>query len=149
MTENLKIFTDRLKEGEEELIKLTLPGAFLGIEEEDLLTLNPIVIQGKAYCVDPILMISLQVSTQVSIPCSICNQLTPVNLDHSDISFSIPLEDISSTIFDYSEMLREELVMMIPQFVECSSGNCPHRAVLNQYVKKDLPPPDNFPFAEL
>ncbi|MGR3973051.1 MAG: hypothetical protein QRY72_00500 [Candidatus Rhabdochlamydia sp.] len=149
MTEDLILFIDRLEEGQEELINHTLAGSFLGIHEEEIQTPHPVMIKGKASCICSFLMLSLEVSTVIVMPCSICNALTTVCLSNQDISYSLPLSDLPSSQFDYTELVREEIVMMIPQFTHCSQGNCPKREGINQYCKKNVPSSQNFPFAQL
>jgi uncharacterized metal-binding protein YceD (DUF177 family) len=146
MKELLKIFTDQLQEGETETIDLTLPPEFLDLSEKDIQTPSPILVKGEAYVVDDLLIFSLSIQTEIEMLCSICNGMTRVSLENKNIDLSLSLSELPSSIFDYSDLLREEIIMLIPQFAECSEGSCPKRKELKNHLKQD---PHYFPFKNL
>lgn len=150
MPEQLKIFTEQLKNDHHEKIDAVLSPEFLDLHEQEMSTPAPVVVKGEAYVVDDLLMLSLAVCTDIEMPCSICNAPTRVSLQNKNIFTSIPLSELPSSIFDCSTLIREEILMLLPQFVECKNGACPERQALKSYLKSDKKSEtQNFPFADL
>jgi len=146
MPEQLKIFTEQLQNDRREKLNLSLPPDFLDLNEKEVKATSPVVIKGEVYVLDDLLMLAFDVSTEVEMPCSICNTSTKVPLQNKNILISIPLSELPSSIFDCSDLVREEIIMLLPQFIECKKGGCPRRQELKSYLKKDS---QNFPFADL
>jgi uncharacterized metal-binding protein YceD (DUF177 family) len=148
--EQLKIFTEQLKGDRREKLDASLSPDCLDLHEKEITVPSPIVVQGEAYVVDDLLMLSLSVKTAVEMPCSICNAAVRVSIQNKDIFISIPLSELPSTIFDCSALVREEVLMLLPQFVECKEGACPERQTLKSYLKTGKKEEtQNFPFADL
>lgn len=150
MKEQLKVFTEQLRNGHKEKIDISLSPDFLGLHEEGIQTTSNIAVQGEAYCVDDTLMLLLHFKTEIQMACSVCNAPTRLPLQNKNILLSFPLSALPSSVFDYSAHLREEIIILIPQFAECSQGSCPERKEMQSYLKTT--PNDNrhnFPFADL
>jgi uncharacterized metal-binding protein YceD (DUF177 family) len=150
----LKIHTEQLNEEKREEINLTLPPDFLDVKEDDLYFPHPIHVKGETYVITDHLVLLLTVKTQVQMPCSICNKKISVPLETQDISHTLPLAEMESTIFDYTDLLREEIILLIPLFAECENGKCPERDQIAKFMKKKAADPaadptQNFPFADL
>jgi uncharacterized metal-binding protein YceD (DUF177 family) len=146
----LKLYTEQLKSGKREAIELMLPPDFLKIEESDIAFKTPIHLKGEAYAADDHLVLQLSAQTEALMPCGICNEMTLVFLQTEEIYHTILFEDLPSTIFDFSDIVREEIVLLIPQFVECKQGECPERSSVSKYIKsKSVSPTNHFPFADL
>lgn len=147
MESPLKIFTEQLRNGKRETFEHTLPPDFLEIHEPDLVFHHSIHVKGEAYATDEDLILQLIAHTEAQMPCSICNQMTFVTLKTEKLYHTIPLDD--STTFDFTDILREELVILIPQYVECH-GKCPERQTVSKFMKnKAVSPQNHFPFADL
>ncbi|MBM3207620.1 MAG: DUF177 domain-containing protein [Chlamydiae bacterium] len=151
----LKIFIDRLKEGSIEKFSHEISPAVLSIEEENLSFPTPIKLQGEAYLAADHLIIKIQIHAKAKIPCSICNEPTEVDINIPNFYHTEPVEDISGSIFDYTEIVREDILLEIPQFCECN-GKCPERETVKKYLKNSekkekasVSTPMHFPFAEL
>jgi uncharacterized metal-binding protein YceD (DUF177 family) len=144
--EQLKIFTQQLTNDHREKIDLTLPPDFLDLHEKEIKTPSPIKIKGEAYVLDDLLMLDFSLELEIEMPCSICNRPTRVALQNKNILISLPLSELPSSVFDCTDLVREETVMLLPQFVECKKGACPERARLKPFLKKEK---KNFPFADL
>jgi uncharacterized metal-binding protein YceD (DUF177 family) len=142
-----KIFTEQLKEGHKEEINLVSPPDFLDLQEAEITLSSPVTVQGEAYTTDSELVLHLQASTEVVLPCSICNEPAPLSLSANEIYFTIFLYDLKSAIYDYTHVIRDELLLLIPQFTECREGRCPSRKDLEKYQKK--PHANSSPFADL
>jgi len=151
MLDTFKIWIDRLKEGQTQKIDALLSSDFLDINETDLSFPFPVKVRGEAYLADVHLLLRLNASTRVVMPCSICNQMIEKDLKIVDFYHTEPLEDVRDAIFDFSAILREALLLELPQYVECNSGNCPQREIIAPYLrKKTRAEPDiHFPFADL
>ncbi len=150
MESPLKIFTEQLRDGKREQIEHVLPPDFLGLSEPDLIFQHPIYLKGEVYATDEDLILQLSAHTEVKMPCSICNDMTFVTLKTEELYHTILLSELESTTFDFTDILREEIVILIPQYVECQQGNCPERKVISKFMKSKVVSPQNhFPFADL
>ncbi len=146
MTEQLKIFTQQLSEEARETIDLTLAPDFLDLNEDELRASFPVKVEGEAYVLDDMLMIQLEVETAVEMPCAVCNKVAKIPLENKNVVISLPLSELPSSVFDYTDLLREEIVMLIPPFAECKKNGCPERTSLKSKLKETN---QNFPFADL
>lgn len=152
----LKIFVDRLKDGHIEKLTQEIPSDFLGVQEDDLSFIAPITLKGESYLASDHLIIKLHIETKISMPCSICNQPTELHIVVPDFYHAEPMENIRSSVFDYSELLREDILLQVPQFTECNKGNCPERDSIKGFLKKEKTQeakaktsPMHFPFSDL
>ncbi len=142
---SLIIHTEQLEEGKKERIKATLPPDFLAISEAELSFKSPILLSGEAVVITDHLILLFSAKTEALMPCSVCNKNIRISIQVQEISHTLPLSEMASSIFDYTDLVREEILLQIPQFVECSSGKCPERPQIDKFLKK----PGNFPFADL
>jgi uncharacterized metal-binding protein YceD (DUF177 family) len=152
----LKIFIDRLKDGHIEKFSFQAPSAFLDLNEKDLTCSGLIEIQGEAYIATDHLILKLELSTTISMPCSICNEQTEIKLHVPDFYHAEPLHEIKGAVFDYTECLREDILIQIPQFTECHGGKCPERENIKNFLKKETSSTSSsasstvhFPFSDL
>ncbi len=153
MTQDLKIYIDRLQNGHVEKIDSLINIKDLDIEEEkELLFSSPVQITGKTYIAEEDIIVNLNIKFTVKLPCKICNELSeiPVEIDnfyHAEELTSVAL------CFSYKDMLREAILLEIPSFVECNNASCPERLNLAKYFNEneEKHKMDNFhfPFKEL
>ena len=145
-----KIYVDRLREGQQESFEGDALSSVFFTEEKDLIFNEHIHCKGEAYIAGDHLVLKLDVKTTVKIPCTICNEWTEIPLTISNFTHTEPLEEISSGIFDFSEMIRTDLLLALPQFAECR-GNCPERESVKNFIRSpsDLPEGAHFPFSGL
>jgi len=127
----LTIYIDRLADGQEEVFEGTIPTSFLG---EDPQFQETLTLSGKAYVTGDHLILKLEASTAAWLPCSICNEptlvpLTLTNFYHAESTKEIP------SVFDFSVLLRDDLLLQLPQFTECK-GKCPERATIEKFLKE-------------
>lgn len=151
MQEALKIWIDRLADGKTQKIEGALHPSFLGIMEEELQFLSPVLLSGEAYLADQHLIIHLKASTKAKMPCAICNQMIETDLKLDHFYHAEAIEDIKDAVFDGSEPLREALLIELPRYVECRAGNCPERAIITPYLRNPgkSDGESQFPFAGL
>lgn len=132
-----KIFIDRLKDGHIEKFSKTIPASVFELKEDDLTFKEPIEIKGEAYLATDHLIVKLKAKTKISLPCSICNEPTLIPIEISDFYHAEPVAEIRGSVFDYLELLREDILIQVPQFTECHGGNCPERENLKKFMKKE------------
>lgn len=147
MKHPLKIYIDRLTGERTEQIEDTLSPAFIDVKEKDLQFPSSVVIQGKAYLAQEHLVIRLKISTKVEIPCAICNESVKQSIDVKSFYHTEELENIRGHVYDYTDPLREAILLEIPSYVECLK-NCPQRIELKNYLQKEAAH-EQFPFSDL
>lgn len=154
--DELKIYTDRLKEGERETLDLTLPPSLLSIQEEDTLFKDPIEFKAEVYIANEHLIIHLNLNTKARLFCCVCNEQVPYPIDIKNIYLTHPLQEIKGAIYDLTNEIRESILLQTPPFTECNQGNCLERAHIKKYLKStpnlSLKQKDDivhFPFADL
>ncbi len=141
----LKIYIDRINDGQTEKIEETIPPAMIGVDEKDLQFKSPVLLSGKAYLADNHLIIQLKIKTEAEMPCLICNSRIQKKIAISSFYHTEVVANIKGHIFDYTSPMREAILLEIPTYVECM-GNCPKRAELKNYLDKGE---TQFPFADL
>lgn len=146
----LKIFIERLKNGETEKIHETFSPSFINIQDEkDISFSNDISIVGKAYLADDHLVIDLKIKATISMPCCICNETIELSIHIDDFTDAQEISTIKSLVYDYTEEVRSALLLKLPQFVECNQGNCSQRKEIQKYLTKNDPKKVHSPFAEM
>ncbi len=146
----LKIFTKQFRDGKRQTLDYVLPADFLDIREEGISFHSPLHLKGGVYATDDHLILQLSAETEVEMPCSVCNEKTFVPLKTEEIFHTIPFDEMESTTFDFTDLVREEIIILIPQFVECNQGKCPSRTDISKFIKaKAATSHDHFPFADL
>ena len=133
MDDTFKIYILRLRDGQSEQIQESLPPDFLVLKEPDVAFNRPVEIRGEANLVDEMFVLTLDVETEATLPCSICNQDVQVKISIKDFCFTEPVNSIKSGIFNYQEILREALLLELPHTAECRGGDCPERETLAKY----------------
>ncbi len=132
-----KILIDRLKSGTTLKIEEMFAPFILGPNETDLRFETKVKVSGETYLTDSHLIVHLKAETKVRMPCAVCNEMIAVELKADNFYHTEPIEEIKGAIFDYSEALREALLVELPKIVECREGNCPQREVLKPYLKSE------------
>lgn len=151
MSEPFKIYVDRLRGGNTQVIDAVLDPSFIDVEEPDLSFPEPVQLKGEAYLTDDHLILHLKASTKTLRPCSVCNELTATNLAVHDFYHTEMIQDIPSAVFDFSEILREALLIELPLTIECNEGHCPERQTLRPFMssKERKENPTYFPFTDM
>lgn len=146
MLTECQIFVDRLTEGQEETINWDLSSTFLDVHEKDLSFSEEVKVKGKAYLADTFLIIQVDIEAVSLIPCIVCNEVKeyPVVIEH--FYHAEPLAEMKGKIFNFTEKLRDAILLEVPQFYECNNGNCGERKELEKFLRKESSPS---PFADL
>lgn len=135
MSNAFTILIDRLRGGQTQKIEEILDSEFLAIEEPELYFSAPVAVRGEAYLTDDHLILKLKAKAIAMMPCAICNEMIKVELNVEDFYHTQPIQEIPSGQFDFSEALREALLIELPKYIECNGGNCPERATLAPYLR--------------
>lgn len=130
-----KILIDRLKGGQVQKIDLHADPEFLGPDEPELKFQTEVEAKGEAYLTDEFLIVHLKASTAVLMPCSVCNEMIKIPLKVDNLTHTEPIEEIRGAIFDFSEALREALLIELPRTVECNGGKCKGRDLMTPFLK--------------
>lgn len=150
--ESLKIYIDRLRHEHKVVIQETLPPQFMDVNEEGLQFKAPITVSAECYLAEDHLVIHLSVSTTALLPCAICNELVEHPIKIKNLYSTIPLDDIKGAIFDLTQEIRDQVLLQLPLFTECSQGECPERIAMKKFLKPapESPiEPEHFPFKNL
>ena len=145
MTTQLKIYIDRLIEGKTEKIEESLDPYFIDIDEKDLEFPSPVHIQGQTYIAKTHLVIQLKIETSAKLPCLICNEPVVIPLRIGKFYHTEELGNIKGSIYDYTLILREGVLLELPTYVDCRAG-CPKRTTIKKYLQTGN---QQFPFADL
>lgn len=132
--EGFKIYVDRLHDGNVEVIEETFAPAFLEQDREDLAYKKDVRITGEAYTAENELVIHLDVHTEATLPCKICNQPVNVPVELKGLYLVESLEKMKSGIFIFKNLLREAILLEAPSFAECSGGQCPERRTMSAFL---------------
>lgn len=136
----LRIYIDHLKEGDPHEIAETLDPSFLDIQESDgVRAKKPIVIEGSAYLVGEFLILSLDIQTELEIPCAVCNEPFSIKMHLPSWTHEEPLAEIKKGVFDFSQVLRDTVLLEIPFYPQCGGKTCANRQKVEKYLKKDEP----------
>lgn len=136
-TEDLyRIYIDQLKEGKKERIARMFPPEILECTEEELSFEKEIEVIGEAYVAEDEFILHLNLQTEVSLPCSICNNSFNLPIFVKELYFVQSINEIKNHIFDMRQCVRENILLEIPLFGECSGGECPERKAIDKYLKK-------------
>ncbi len=137
MNDAFKIYVEQLRDGHTERIAEEFPPKILEVEEKDLKFLAPIKVDGEAYLAEDDLVIHLAIETAATLSCTICNDPVEVPIRVDDFYHVEPLKNIKSGVFNFREVLRDDILLNTPHFAECSEGKCPKRSELKKYMKSD------------
>lgn len=149
MDQQLFIYIDRLIEGKEQNLDDVLPSKTLFEDESELHFHSDITIRGKAYITTDHLVIDIFATIKAEMPCIICAKPVPFTLEMERQTLTIPLEEIKNKVYNYTSLIRESLLLQVPQTKECKNS-CPERVSIEPFLIKNSENKEtHFPFAEL
>lgn len=143
------VYVDRLREGKRVSIEGSLPPSAMDVKEKELKFEAPITVEGEAYLADQELIIQLSAHTEALMPCAVCNEWVAVPISLERFYEAVPLADIKGRIFDWTPLMREELLLLLPNHVECSVKGCPKRKEIAPFLKDSSSDDEQRPFADL
>lgn len=134
MDEGLRIYVDRLRTQGVEQIHETVPPGFMDVQEKELRFADLVMISGEAYLAQDELVLKLLAKTRARMPCAICNQEVPVDIQ-AQIMHMEPALGLKRGVYDMSPLVREALLLEVPLVAECNEGHCPGRKEIEQYLR--------------
>lgn len=137
MDESFRVYVDQLRDGREIIINEVIDPAFLQVEDKELFFKKSVSVKGEAYLASSDLILHLNIKAEALIPCSICNEMVPIDINIKDLYLSEPLSEIKTGIFSFEELLRESIMIEVPLFTECHEGHCPRRGELAKFMKEN------------
>jgi len=139
MNENFIINTDRLRNHKELKLKIdmSVPCDFLEIDEPGLDFNGIVEIKGETYIVDDQLILLLDAVVPFNMVCKICNGDAALTVQINNFYHVEDLTVLKKHYFDFGKVLREEILVAVPKYPECSGGNCPEREFMNQYIRTE------------
>ncbi len=149
MKEKLKIYIERIRDGNTEELAEKLSPAFMEIEEQDVSFKSPIEVMGEAYVTDDFLLIRMSIKTEALLTCALCNEEFSFPIDIEDMVQEEPLEEIRDGVYDLLPLIRENILLAIPFYPQCGIDSCKHRSEIEPYLKKERPPEETSPFKDL
>lgn len=134
--DRFNIYVDRLKNGHIEKIDETFSPELLKVEDSALSFEDSVLVKGEAYNAEDNLILNLNLSTKATMPCKICNELVKVPIELKNVYHTVPLEEIKGAIFSIADLVREDILLETPSFVECGEGQCSHRKEVEKFLKQ-------------
>ena len=118
MNEDFLINIDQLRKTGNLSLNMTLPSDFLELEESELHFGAEIVLQGEAYVVDERLILHLDMIVPAILVCTICSGDAHKDVKIDNFYHVEETKKLKSTIYDFSNVLRQEILLEVPQFAE-------------------------------
>lgn len=138
--DHFRIFVEQLREGHTEEIDETFPPAFLDVHEKELVFTEPVTVKGEVYLAEDTLVLHLDIEAVAEVPCSVCNKPVEVPISIEGFYHAVPVNEIKGAVYDFSEVLRETILLEVPHLAECREGKCPQRKTIGKYLKKEKSP---------
>lgn len=145
MTNLPKIYIDRLYNEKTEEIEEAFDPVFIDVNEKDLQFHTPVSVKGQAYLTKNHLVIYVCIETTAEVACSICNKKIEKKIAITRLYHTEDLANIRGHIYDYTNPLREAVLLEIPSYAECLE-NCPERTKLKNSLYGGV---DQLPFKDL
>ncbi|MDN3505237.1 MAG: hypothetical protein P0S95_06665 [Rhabdochlamydiaceae bacterium] len=155
MEDYFNIYVDRLKSGSEELISFSAAPTFMELTEDELLFNENIEVEGKAYLTEEHLILHLDISTKAIMPCKMCNEPKPYIVDIKGFYHTQDLDKIKSGQFSIADIVRDAILLDLPNYYECKLDSCEGRDIANKFLKSqeqahEIDDPEVYhPFADL
>lgn len=145
------IYIDRLRGDEVEKLVGPFDPSFLDVGDPELEFPYPVKVEGEAYLSEEHLVLRLTASVCAKMPCSVCNEMVETVVEVENHYHTELLSEIKGAIFDFSEPLREALLIEVPHYVECREGDCPQREIITPFLRSKPTPKEDtyFPFSDL
>ncbi|MEI6531257.1 MAG: hypothetical protein WCN87_00350 [Chlamydiota bacterium] len=135
----MRIYIDRLKEGQEHLFDEPVDcSEIFDAEEVGTLVVKPVELSFKAYLAGHELVIEWQlIKAECLVSCTVCNEKFNFPIEIQEGRHIEPLSSIRGAVFNPSSLVRELILLDIPSYAECKEGACPERETLKRYIEKE------------
>lgn len=135
----MRIYIDRLKEGQEQLFhEMVECSEIFDVEEVGALALKPVDLAFKAYLAGHELVIEWQsIKAACRVNCTVCNEPFEFPIVIEEGRHIEPVSSIRGAVFNPSSLVREQILLEVPSYAECKEGACPERETLKRYIDKE------------
>lgn len=132
-----QIYLDRLKDGKEYTHEgEILPGNCGIVDEKGEYTFSfPLLFKTRAYITDDVLILEISLETKATLFCKICTEPVEMALFVEKSCKTVPVSACRDRKYDYQADIREEVLLAIPHFIECSGGECPSRPTFKTFLR--------------
>lgn len=137
--DNTKLYVYRLKQaGEREVLNFFLnPELFQEDGLENVFS-KPIHIEGYLERVDDEqLVLNLKINSELGSQCPICDRWFLREVVLEDICTLIDNETLSGGVYDCKDLVRQELLLSLESFQECSKNGCPERSFIVEFLEEE------------
>lgn len=135
MSDRCLLLIEHLKEGKSSSFEENFDPKTLSLDDKELSFKPPIHVKGVGYLAEDHIVIHVDVEGSAYLPCSVCNKPVNIPVILKNAYITKPLSDLSGGKLDFTEDLRETILLEVPSFAECNEGNCPDRAYIEKYLK--------------
>ncbi|SCA64226.1 Uncharacterized protein SCG7086_CT_00040 [Chlamydiales bacterium SCGC AG-110-P3] len=129
----LAVYVDRLRGGGIQSLEAELGPEYLAVDDSEARIKASTRVTGEASLAVEELLIRFSAATSVHVPCTVCTRDVVVPVEVTDCCHVVSEDECPHGIYDVAPLVREELVMALPRFVECE-GHCPERSAVNGYI---------------
>lgn len=147
-----KIHINALQNGHVDKIDLTIDLATTPLlnpeESQGLKPGKELKISGEGYLAQNELILKLKFSFDCYLSCIICNNFFSTKIEGL-IEHILPLSNLRTQIFDYKDLIVENIYLNQPPFAECSQGSCPERENVEKCSRQKKGQNIYFPFENL
>lgn len=129
------IYIDRLRDGKEEELHVTTSSQEIGVTIEDDTRILDVECSGTAYLSSDYLILSLAISYAFNATCRKCNELSKEKRELPMQSYTLLLESIRGSVYNYNSVIREAILLDIPEYTECREENLAQCNEILAYIK--------------
>ncbi len=134
MQDDFLINIDQVRKSGNLSLNMSVSSDFLNIDESEIHFGPQVDIRGEAYVVDDRLILHLDLIVPAILVCKMCSGDAPITIDINSLYHIEEIKNLKTTIFDFSSVLRQEILLEVPRFAECRGGNCPDRETMKAYL---------------
>lgn len=136
MSATCVLFLDDLRREDECPLSLEVDPAILELSEKDeAKPVHPIVLKGTASLLGEFISLRLKVQCTFILPCALCNEPFEYELQ-ATIDHQEPVSDIRHRQWNFTEVVREAILVELPFFPQCGGSDCKNRQQIQKYLVK-------------
>jgi uncharacterized metal-binding protein YceD (DUF177 family) len=126
----------RILQGEDYTFEETLEPKEMELTEEFLRFEAPIQVQGTAYKAGDAVVYYFQASTHASVSCTFCCEFFLLPLDVKIGNEALEPEELDGIEnYDLWPIIRQELLLSLPNYAQCRPQGCPEREQYAHIIK--------------
>ncbi len=135
--DSFKVYINDLAKGKTHGLEIKEPAEVLEIEDSELEMIGDLSVIGEVYIAGNELILHLSLNVTAQLPCKFCNGPAEVPIEVNDLYETIEVDKLKTGIFNFLEIVKENLLIEVPFLAECNQGNCSERAEMGKYLSKE------------